>query len=91
MCYWGCIENNMMYKCKYCGTRYCKACKKGAFYGEMITENTCRICNQPRCQGERIVIQSLKKPQDDKNEKNSKKKSTTTGGKRLQKTTKKRK
>jgi hypothetical protein len=46
---------------------------------------------QPRCQGERIVIETLKKPQVGKNEKNSKKKSATSGGKRPPKKTKKKK
>ncbi|KXJ12450.1 hypothetical protein AC249_AIPGENE8446 [Exaiptasia diaphana] len=89
MCYWGCIENNMMYKCKYCGTRYCKSCKRGAFYGEMFTENTCRVCNQPRCQGEKIPIQTtIKRDNKSKNDKNKKGKSSSTAKKGLKKKSK---
>ncbi|KAL9966132.1 hypothetical protein ACROYT_G024156 [Oculina patagonica] len=54
MCRWGCRENNMIFKCKYCGTNYCKACGRGDFHGVMTDSTVCRVCFQPKCQGERI-------------------------------------
>ncbi|KAJ7369738.1 hypothetical protein OS493_036769 [Desmophyllum pertusum] len=54
MCRWGCLDNNMIFKCKFCGTNYCKACGRGDFHGVMTDSAVCRVCFQPKCQGERI-------------------------------------
>ena len=48
------------FKCKYCGTNYCKACKRGEFHGEMFTPDTCRVCNQVRFECRIIKFYCLK-------------------------------
>ncbi|WAR18145.1 hypothetical protein MAR_032739 [Mya arenaria] len=54
MCRWGCTTTNTTYMCKWCGTRYCRECLRGDFLGLMPEPTHCRICNQKRCQGNRI-------------------------------------
>ncbi|XP_068742176.1 uncharacterized protein [Montipora capricornis] len=54
MCRWGCPENKLIFKCKFCGTNYCKTCGRGDFHGVMTDKAVCRVCFQPKCQGERI-------------------------------------
>ena len=74
MCRWGCSLTNTTYMCKWCGTRYCKECLKGEFYGEMKEATKCRICNQPRCQGQRVeYVPRPNKPEeeDSKNKRGS--------------------
>lgn len=71
MCRWGCPTTNTTYMCKYCGTRYCKECLRGEFYGLMLDSSRCRICNQKKCQGDRVEYIEVKQSSDDK--KNNKK------------------
>ncbi|XP_046570242.1 uncharacterized protein LOC124278558 [Haliotis rubra] len=54
MCRWGCTTTSTTYQCKWCGTRFCKECLRGDFYGEMFEPGKCRRCNQKRCQGVRV-------------------------------------
>lgn len=54
MCRWGCTTTNTTYMCKWCGTRYCRECLHGDFVGLMKESTHCRICNQKRCQGNRV-------------------------------------
>ncbi|VDI63550.1 uncharacterized protein LOC143062955 [Mytilus galloprovincialis] len=66
MCRWGCSLTNTTYMCKWCGTRYCKECLKGEFQGEMKEATKCRICNQTRCQGQRIeYVPRTNKPDEE--------------------------
>ncbi|KAK3106341.1 hypothetical protein FSP39_018116 [Pinctada imbricata] len=72
MCRWGCALPNTTYMCKWCGTRYCKECLKGDFTGEMKEATKCRVCNQGRCQGQRVeYVPRPKQEEDDKNKKRS--------------------
>lgn len=43
-----------IFKCKFCGTNYCKACGRGDFHGFMTDTAVCRVCFQPKCQGEKV-------------------------------------
>ncbi|KAL3852000.1 hypothetical protein ACJMK2_015689 [Sinanodonta woodiana] len=54
MCRFGCTTTSTTYMCKWCGTRYCKECLRGEFVGSMSDPNKCRVCNQTRCQGQRV-------------------------------------
>ncbi|XP_071493776.1 uncharacterized protein [Diadema antillarum] len=54
MCRWGCPTVDTTYQCKWCGTRYCKACMRGDFTGIMLESARCRTCNQKKCQGPRV-------------------------------------
>ncbi|KAK3589488.1 hypothetical protein CHS0354_030611 [Potamilus streckersoni] len=54
MCRFGCTTTSTTYMCKWCGTRYCKECLRGEFVGAMSDPNKCRVCNQTRCQGQRV-------------------------------------
>lgn len=53
----------MIFKCKFCGTNYCKACGRGDFHGVMTDTAVCRVCFQPKCQGERVGQDPGKPPQ----------------------------
>lgn len=35
-----------IFKCKFCGTNYCKACGRGDFHGVMTDSAVCRVCFQ---------------------------------------------
>ncbi|KAL5009450.1 hypothetical protein ScPMuIL_011755 [Solemya velum] len=65
MCRWGCYTTNTTYMCKWCGTRYCKECFRGDYQGLMTDPNKCRICNQNRCQGQRVEFVANAKPDDE--------------------------
>ncbi|CAG5118435.1 unnamed protein product [Candidula unifasciata] len=54
MCRWGCSEVTTTFMCKWCGTRYCKACLRGEFPGLMREPTTCAQCKQNKCQGQRV-------------------------------------
>ncbi|CAD5119467.1 DgyrCDS8073 [Dimorphilus gyrociliatus] len=71
MCRWGCLTTDTTYMCKWCGTRYCRECLRGDFYGQMKESNICRKCNQKRCQGKRVEYYPKPISEDDK--KNTKK------------------
>jgi len=43
------------YMCKWCGTRYCKECKRGDFQGFMKESTKCRICNQVNSLNQYII------------------------------------
>uniref|UniRef100_A0A1I8GZL1 G_PROTEIN_RECEP_F1_2 domain-containing protein n=2 Tax=Macrostomum lignano TaxID=282301 RepID=A0A1I8GZL1_9PLAT len=62
MCRWGCSLVDTTYMCKWCGTRFCKECLLGDFYGRMKEPGQCRVCNQKRCQGKRVEF--VTKPRD---------------------------
>ncbi|PAA94149.1 hypothetical protein BOX15_Mlig010606g2 [Macrostomum lignano] len=62
MCRWGCSLVDSTYMCKWCGTRFCKECLLGDFYGRMKEPGQCRVCNQKRCQGKRVEF--VTKPRD---------------------------
>lgn len=56
MLYWCAKLRNftVIFKCKFCGTNYCKACGRGDFHGVMTATSVCRVCFQPKCQGEKV-------------------------------------
>ncbi|XP_041460720.1 uncharacterized protein LOC121411898 [Lytechinus variegatus] len=62
MCRWGCPTVDTTYMCKWCGTRYCRACLRGDFTGVMPEPSRCRKCNQKKCQGERVEYVEPKHP-----------------------------
>eukprot|EP00057_Strongylocentrotus_purpuratus_P003441 XP_003726654.1 PREDICTED: uncharacterized protein LOC100893749 [Strongylocentrotus purpuratus] len=62
MCRWGCPTVDTTYMCKWCGTRYCRACLRGEFTGVMLEPARCRKCNQKKCQGERVEYVASKLP-----------------------------
>ncbi|XP_053372480.1 uncharacterized protein LOC128546246 [Mercenaria mercenaria] len=63
MCRWGCTTTNTTYMCKWCGTRYCRECLHGDFVGLMTEATQCRICNQKKCQGNRVEY--VPRPKDE--------------------------
>ncbi|XP_072019962.1 uncharacterized protein [Amphiura filiformis] len=89
MCRWGCPLTNTTFMCKYCGTRYCKDCLRGEFYGLMIENNRCRICNQKKCQGDRVEFVDVKKTVSEKDGGKGKKGKAAKSGKGGAKKTKK--
>ena len=42
-----------IFKCKFCGTNYCKACGRGDFHGVMTDSAVCRVCFQVYFEAER--------------------------------------
>lgn len=51
-----------IFKCKFCGTNYCKSCGRGDFHGVMTDSAVCRVCFQvhlkteKRCSNIRVYI-----------------------------------
>ncbi|XP_033126558.1 uncharacterized protein LOC117124435 [Anneissia japonica] len=63
MCRWGCATVDTTFKCKWCGTRFCRACLRGDFTGCMWEPGRCRVCNQVKCTGERVeYVERSKQP-----------------------------
>ncbi|XP_067952171.1 uncharacterized protein [Watersipora subatra] len=68
MCRWGCATTDTTYMCKWCGTRFCKACKRGEFGTGFMKDGTwCWQCNQKKCLGKRVeYVPSANKSADGK-------------------------
>ena len=39
-------SNLQIFKCRFCGTKYCEACGRGDFHGVMIDKTVCQVCFQ---------------------------------------------
>lgn len=52
MCRFGtCPEENTVYMCRFCGTRFCIVCLRGEFKGYMYFPDLCRVCRQRGSRG----------------------------------------
>ena len=39
-------SNLQIFKCRFCGTKYCEACGRGDFHGVMTDKTVCQVCFQ---------------------------------------------
>ncbi|BFZ19903.1 hypothetical protein BsWGS_22942 [Bradybaena similaris] len=80
MCRWGCSEVTTTFMCKWCGTRFCRACLRGEFPGQMKEATTCAKCKQNKCQGQKVETVLKEYLKDDEN--SGKQRSRTATGAR---------